>query len=56
MSQALLFIVIRGLEIQNKVEGNSNEFPPKSGALNEHMGRGVSSLYAHPLNRLSRPA
>jgi len=25
MSQALLFIVFRGLEIQNKVEGNSNE-------------------------------
>ena len=25
MSQALLFIVFRGLEIQKKVEGNSNE-------------------------------
>jgi len=32
MSQALLFIVFRGLEIQKKVEGNSNEFPPKIGA------------------------
>jgi len=30
MSQTLLFIVFRGLEIQKKVEGNSNEFPPKS--------------------------
>jgi len=26
MSQALLFIVFRGLEIQMKVEGNSNEW------------------------------
>ena len=32
MSQTLLFIVFRRLEIQNKVEENSNEFPPKSGA------------------------
>jgi len=32
MSQALLFIVFRGPEIKKKVEGNSNEFPPESGA------------------------
>jgi len=31
-SQAPQFIVFRGLEIQKKVEGNSNEFLPKSGA------------------------
>ena len=31
-SQAPQFIVFRELEIQKKVEGNSNEFPPKSGA------------------------
>jgi len=31
-SQASQFIVFRGMEIQKKVEGNSNEFPPKSGA------------------------
>jgi len=29
-SQAPQFIVFRGLEIQKKMEGNSNEFPPKS--------------------------
>jgi len=32
MRQTLLFIVFRGMKIQNKVEGNSNEFPSKSGA------------------------
>jgi len=32
MNQALLFIVFRRLEIQKKVNENSNEFPPKSGA------------------------
>jgi len=31
-SQTPQFIVFRGREIQKKVEGNSNEFPPKSGA------------------------
>ena len=31
-SKAPQFIVFRELEIQKKVEGNSNEFPPKSGA------------------------
>jgi len=31
-SQAPQIIVFRGLEIQKKVEGSSNEFPPKSGA------------------------
>jgi len=38
MSQALLFIVFRGLEIQTKVEGNSNEFPPKKWHPKKHMG------------------
>jgi len=32
MNQAVLFIMFRGLEIQMKVEGNSNEFPPKNSA------------------------
>jgi len=31
-SQAPQFTVFRWLEIQKKVEGNSNEFPLKSGA------------------------
>jgi len=53
MSQALLFIVFRGQEIQMKVKGNSNEFPPKKWRLAHR--RGEASLHAHPLYALSKP-
>jgi len=46
MSEALLFIVFRGLEIQMKVERNSTKFPPKTMAPKEAHGRGVASLHA----------
>jgi len=55
MSQTLLFIVFRGLEIKMKVEGNSNEFPLKKMAPKEAHGRGVASLHDHPLYGFSRP-
>ena len=56
MSQALLFIVFRGLEIQKKVEGNSNEFPPKSGAqMSTWVGVCLVCMLTPSMGFLDRP-
>ena len=50
MSQALLFIVFRGLEIQKKVEGNSNEKHLNLEPIPSHKESVTCFFFWHLLN------
>ena len=56
MSQALLFIVFRGLEIQKKVEENSNEKHLNLESIPSHKGSVTWFLFLAPAKSTPTPS
>ena len=56
MSQALLFIVFRGLEIKRKVEGNSNEKHLNLEPIPSHKGSVTWFLLLAPPKSIPTPS
>ena len=56
MSQVLLFIVFRGLKIQMKVEGNSNEKHLNLESIPSHKGSVTWFLSLAPLKSTPTPS
>ena len=56
MSQALLFIVFRGLEIQKNVEGNSNEKHLNLEPIPSHKGSVTWFLFLAPPKSIPIPS
>ena len=56
MRQALLFIVFRGMEIQKKVEGNSNEMHLNLEPIPSHKGSVTWFLFLAPPKSIPTPS